>query len=348
MLKIKIVILFLFISIASVWGYVNYQTYWMKPSAGAQDVSIEIKEGESVAQLANELKQAEVIKNIWLFKRYLAKNGMDKKLQVGTFVMKPNMNIKSVALILNDPHIASTKVLFKEGETVKDYGDELEKSDLMRSAEFQGLVGYPAVNYCLNESLDKPKDFSDEFDFLLDKPKCLGLEGYLFPDTYFFANDAPAEVVARKMLENFGVKLDSGLRAEIARQNKTIHEIITMASLIEAEAREESDRALVSDVLWRRNSVGMGLELDSTVNYLTGNSKPSISFTEKEINSLYNTYKYRGLPPGPINNPSLSAIKAAIYPEKNDYWFFLADKEGKVHFGKTLEEHNQLKYKYLK
>ncbi len=138
------------------------------------------------------------------------------------------------------------------------------------------------------------------------------------------------------------------MRAEIARQNKKIHEIITMASLIEAEARNDADRRMVSDVLWRRLAIGMGLQLDSTVNYLTGNDKPAVSFDETQINSLYNTYKYRGLPPGPINNPSLSSILAAVYPEKNEYWFFLADKEGTIHFSKTLEEHNNFKYQYLK
>jgi len=312
-------------------------------------VVVEMKAGESVSDLAADLKNNKIIRNTWLFKRYLSKNGLDTKLQVGTFNFQPGMSIKSVALALGDPHIASTKVLFREGDNVSEYAGALVKSGLIaKNDEFESIVGYPALNYCLISDMRRLKDFSADYDFLKDKPKCIGLEGYLFPDTYFFAKDAKPEDVVRKMLDNFGKKLTPELRAEISRQKKTIHEIVTMASLIEAEARNDNDRRMVSDVLWRRLAIGMGLELDSTVNYLTGNDKPAISFDEKEINSLYNTYKYRGLPPGSINNPSMSAILAAIYPEKNDYWFFLADKEGVVHFGKNLDEHNRLKYQYLK
>lgn len=348
MIKLKIIFLLFIIFIASAGGYVNYIKYWMKPGSDAKSIEITVVPGESVSELADVLEWTGVIKSSWLFKRYLSANGMDKKLQTGMFSLKTGMNIKSVALALNDPHIATAKVLFKEGENVEDYGSVLEKAGMMLSTDFVNLAGYPAINYCLNKSLPKPIDLSSEYDFLLGKSSCIGLEGYLFPDTYYFGKDAKAENVIRKMLDNFNEKLNGDLRSEISRQKKTIHEIVTMASLIEAEAREDKDRRMVSDVLWRRNDVGMGLELDSTVNYITGNSKPSVSLEETDINSLYNTYKYRGLPPGPINSPSLSAILAAIYPEKNDYWFFLADKTGKVHFGRNFEEHIQLKYKYLK
>lgn len=346
--KLKIILTSALFLLVIILGNFTWQIYWKSPQKNAPVVPVEIRAGESVAALAADLKDKKIINNKWLLKRYLRKNGLDTKLQVGSFNFQPGMSIKSVALALGDPHVAFNKLLFKEGDTISDFGRVLEYNGIAQAEEIQELAGYSAVNYCVNKGMPRPKDFSADYDFLTDKPKCIGLEGYLFPDTYFFAKDATVEQIAKKMLDNFGKKLTPELRAEIARQEKTIHEIITMASLIEAEAKSDAERRQVSDVLWRRLSVGMGLQLDSTVNYLTGNDKPAVSLEETAINSLYNTYKYRGLPPGPINSPGMSAILAAIYPEKNDYWFFLADKEGIIHFGKTLEEHNRLKYQYLK
>lgn len=349
MFKIKIILLSLILLVSTAWGYINWQTYLKSPAKNSLKITIEIKEGESAAELSKDLKDKKIISHSWLFKRYLSKIGLDKKLLVGIYEMQAGMSFKKVAAVLSDQKTVIEKVLFKEGWGITEYATALTKVGLIEKNDMlESLVGYPAVNYCLNSDLVRPKDFSTDFVFLKDKPKCIGLEGYLFPDTYFFSKDTVVEAVVRKMLDNMDKKLTPELRTEIAQQGKTIHEIITMASLIEAEARKDTDRRLVSDVLWRRLSIGMGLQLDSTVNYLTGNDKPAITLTEKEIDSLYNTYKYRGLPPGPINNPSLSAILAAIYPEKNDNWFFLADKEGVVHFAKTLDEHNALKYKYLK
>jgi len=120
-----------------------------------------------------------------------------------------------------------------------------------------------------------------------------------------------------------------------------------MASVIEREVRSEEDRALVSDIFWKRVEAGRGLEADSTVNYITGHSKPSVSYEETRIDHPWNTYKYRGLPPGPIGNPSLSSLIAAIRPKANPYWYFLTDPQGKVYYGRTLEEHSANR-KYLR
>ena len=117
---------------------------------------------------------------------------------------------------------------------------------------------------------------------------------------------------------------------------------------MEAEAREEKDRLLVADIIWRRLAIGMPLQLDSTVNYVTGGKKPAISSAEQLIDSPYNTYKYAGLPLGPIDNPGLESIRATIYPEKNDYWFFLSGKDGVMYYAKNLAGHNENKNKYLK
>ena len=150
------------------------------------------------------------------------------------------------------------------------------------------------------------------------------------------------------MLDNFDKKVTSDIRREIERQKKTLFEIITMASLIEKEVRTEEDRSVVSGILWKRLSIGMALQVDATIVYITGKNTTRISSEETKINSPYNTYRRPGLPPGPIANPGLSAIHAAIYPKESPYLYYLSTPDGNTIFSRTLEEHNKAKSRYLR
>lgn len=174
------------------------------------------------------------------------------------------------------------------------------------------------------------------------------LEGFLFPDTYDFYIDIKGEEVVKIMKKNFERKLNQELKEEIERQGKTIFEIITMASLIEKEVKTKEDKEIVSGILWKRLSVNMPLQVDATINYITGKKTTRISIEETKIDSPYNTYLNTGLPPGPIANPGLESIKAALYPKSSDYWYYLSTPDGKTIFSKTLQEHNLAKAKYLK
>jgi UPF0755 protein len=167
------------------------------------------------------------------------------------------------------------------------------------------------------------------------------LEGYLFPDTYRFYAGTPAETVVRKMLDTYEAKIAS-------LKNQPDHADLTLASLVESEVKTDADRAKVADILKRRLAAGMPLQLDSTVNYATGKSSPAVSSNDLAVNSPYNTYKYKGLPPGPIANPGMSSISAALAPTPNPYWYFLTAPDGTVIYSQTLVEHNAAKAKYLK
>ncbi|PIV42881.1 MAG: endolytic transglycosylase MltG [Candidatus Nealsonbacteria bacterium CG02_land_8_20_14_3_00_40_11] len=174
------------------------------------------------------------------------------------------------------------------------------------------------------------------------------LEGFLFPDTYQFPLRVSGEEVVKKMRDNFDKKLTPDLKKEIQRQGKTISEIITMASLIEKEVSKNEDKELVSGILWKRLKNNIPLQVDATITYITGKRTTKISKEETQIDSPYNTYKYLGFPPGPICNPGIDSIKAAIYPKNSEYWYYLSTPEGKTIFSKTLEEHNIAKEKYLR
>lgn len=189
------------------------------------------------------------------------------------------------------------------------------------------------------------------YEFFKDAPSEASFEGFLFPDTYRFWLDSSSEAVIKKFLDNFDKKLVPDWRAEIERQNKKIYDAVIMASLIEKEVRSDEDRALVSGILWKRLAAGMKLDVDFTICYIKSRENKEclpITADDKKINSPYNTYLYKGLPPGPISNPGQAALKAAIFPETNPYWYYLSRPDGKTIFSRTLDEHNAAKRRYLK
>jgi UPF0755 protein len=184
---------------------------------------------------------------------------------------------------------------------------------------------------------------------LAAKPAGTSLEGYLFPDTYrLFKKATPGEIVG-ELAANLERRLEgAGLAEKIAASGHSLHEILTLASIVEREVRSPEDRRLVADIFWRRLAAGLALQADSTVNYATGKSVAAASAEDLKTASRFNTYRYPGLPPGPICNPGLSAIRAVLEPEPNRYWFFLTDDEGQVHYAATFEEHTQNKARYLR
>jgi UPF0755 protein len=239
-----------------------------------------------------------------------------------------------------------------EGWTLNDIAAYLGNAG-WQMEEFNNIAGEAKIDY--REASDTLPDFSDKFSFLQDKPKYFGLEGFLFPDTYRVFADASTEEVIVKMLENFDRKLTSELREEIERQGKSIYDVIIMASLIEKEAPinyndpENRDARIVSDIFWGRLEIGQALESDATLSYWFGDTNPAHSGEELAVDTPYNSYKYRGLPPTPICNPGIKAIEAAIYPIDTDYNYFLTSLDGEnIYYARTYKEHLDNKYKYLK
>lgn len=174
-------------------------------------------------------------------------------------------------------------------------------------------------------------------------------EGSLAPETIRFFKGVTVEEVIKAFHDVRVKQLTPSAEAAIKTLNIKPEELLTMASIVEKEARTKADRKLVADILWRRVKVGMALQVDSAIHYAidkTGN----VFTTDKErsIDSPWNTYKYPGLPPGPICNPSLESIDAALHPEPNKYWYFLSGTDGMMHYAGTLDEHNANRLKYLK
>lgn len=317
------------------------------PSGDSGEEIFVIAKGEGVNIISQNLEKEGFVRNKIFFETYVWLKKIQSNFQAGEHNLRKNMRLWEIADVLtktSGPDERDIKIL--EGWNNGEIGKYLEKENILsEEIFFKGLENFKASE--------------TDYDFLKDRPGGAGLEGFLFPDTYRIYAKLPPELrseageendlakhIIKKMLNNFGEKLSAELKEEIVKQKKTIFEIITMASVIEKEARGE-DLALVSDIFWRRIDEGIALQSDATVNYATGKYETQPSFDDLKIDSPYNTYKYRGLPEGPIGNPGLLAIKAAIYPKANNYWYFLHAKDGQTIYSRNFEEHKANKVKYL-
>ncbi|HVY67933.1 MAG TPA: endolytic transglycosylase MltG, partial [Patescibacteria group bacterium] len=217
-----------------------------------------------------------------------------------------------------------------------------------------------------DQFLKAAADFdASQYPILESKPKTAGLEGFIFPDTYFVSGDpstTPAELsegIVEKALNNFSKKFTGDMQAQARRGNMSVYQIVTLASIIERETGRnavtdeqkqalDEERRIIAGIFYNRLNIGMPLESDATVNFITKKNTPQATASDTAIDSPYNTYKYKGLPPGPISNPSLSSIMAALYPTKSDYYYFLHKQpSGEPVYSKTYEEHLRNKAKYL-
>lgn len=232
--------------------------------------------------------------------------------------------------------VEETKATVIEGWDVDQIAEYYEKQDLFSQKDF----------------IKATQEFDSSAYPLITRPNSKSLEGYLFPDTYRFTKNSTPEEVITKMLENFSARVATlGIEDPTEKHNGlSLYEIIILASIIEKESGGEGattgelslqeERNLVASVFYNRMAIGQGLESDATVNYVTGKSTPGVSLKDLEVDSPYNTYKYAGLPPGPICNPSLGSIKAALQPAKSDYFYFLHKQpSGQVDFSRTFQEH---------
>lgn len=308
-----------------------------------------IDSGLGVKQISSELAATGYIHNDFWFRTYVWQKGLEEKFIAGRYLLPEEISMRELVMLLtsNQTNELSQKFTFIEGWNASQAGNYLAEAGGYDIIEWYELVGYPLSHANNTNGVTRSKDYSEQFTFLQDKPAGFGLEGYLFPDTYQFALNASLEDVVMRQLETMDARLTEKMRADIAAQGKTIFEIITVASILERELRSPEEKKIGAGVIKNRLELGMLLQMDSTVNFVTGKNLPSVTFTDLEVDSPYNTYKYVGLPPGPIANPGLDSIMAAIYPTGSDYLYFLTDSDGVAHFASTLAGHNQNRVKYL-
>ncbi|MDH7476646.1 MAG: endolytic transglycosylase MltG [Microgenomates group bacterium] len=317
----KKISLFLFLfSILVIFAFLVYKEGTLPVNKQDQTAKIfVIKKGESLTSIVNNLSREGLIRNKIVFYLIVKKMGIEKKIQAGDFRLNPAMNAYQIAKILTHGTL-DVWVTIIEG---------------LRKEEIATIIA---------KNLDLP-----ELEFVKLAP-----EGYLFPDTYLIPKTATIEAVIKILTNNFNKKYQP-LREKAKAKGFTDDEIVTLASLVEKEAKYEKDRLKVASIILKRLKNNWPLQIDATIQYALGYQSEEKSWWKKnltkddlKIDSPYNTYTHTGLPPGPICNPGLASIKAAVNADENTpYWYYLSDKKGGMHYAVTLEEHNKNIATYL-
>ena len=294
-----------------------------------------IEKNEGVKEIAEKLLEKGIIKNKIIFEIYAFLKNARNKFWPGEYELKSGMELSQVInLLTSQPSREEETITIPEGWTNKEIINYLKEKGLTTEEEFL--------------TAQKKIEQEKTYDFLADKPVEANLSGYLFPDTYRVYKKTSAEEIIKKMLGNFNQKLTNEDRDKIKEQKKSIFETINLASLVEKEAANEIDRRIIAGIFLKRLTTGKRLESCATINYILGENKKKLSYQDTRTPSSYNTYLNAGLPPGPICNPGLVAIKAVIYPLETDYFYFLSPGDGRTIFSKTYEEHLKNKEIYLK
>ena len=279
-----------------------------------------IEKGNDFIKVASDLKQKDLIRSSFWLEAYFLLSGRWSNIKAGTYDLPYGSTTAQVAGIISRGETKKETITILEGWNLKDIAQHCEEKEFFTQEEF-----FAAANNRLTGTFNEN-----------------GLEGYLFPDTYKIDYPITPEKVIRMALDNFQKKVSIDL------QRDNFKEIIIMASLLEKEVPSFEDKQIVAGILWKRIKEDWPLQVDATVNYALGKTGEKTYLSDLEVDSLYNTYKHKGLPPGPICNPGLDSIKAAIDYKDTEYWYYLSAKNGKTIFSETFNQHVAAKVKYLR
>lgn len=278
---------------------------------------IAVPRGAPAPEIAQELADMHIVAHPTVLKLIFRITGTGSQVQAGAYLFPSPQNVLVVAyrLITGSYDLPPVRITFPEGTTARDMAVQVNSA-------------FPAI--AQKEFLAAAQPF----------------EGYLFPDTYLFSPSSDAASIVANMRANFNVKI-LPLSPLIAVSGHSLADTVTMASLIEKEARTSAVRHIVSGILWNRLRLGMPLQVDAVFGYIFARDTYSPSFADLKVNSPYNTYTHTGLPPGPIDNPSFDSLDAAASPTKTDYLYYLVDKNGVIHYATTYAGHQANRAKYL-
>lgn len=318
MLKVLIsfvIVLFL----AGAGAFMYYNSVIGKPLKTSEDtITIEINDGEGFYDVLNKLESEGKLSNRLCIRVYLKINKPDISMHKGTYEIKTDVNMDEFISQLKDEknNIGTVKIVVPEGSNIEKIADILEENELAEKEEFLNAV----KNYKLPSYITP----SDSVRY--------NLEGYLYPDTYSFHKDATPEEIVKEMNDKFTKVIEELKNDGVTISDEDMGRIITIASMIESEAKDDNDRPLISSVIQNRLNIDMKLQIDATVQYAVNEHLEKVYNTHLETDSPYNTYMYTGLPAGPICSPGIESIKAAVNPAETDYLFYLVQPDGSHYF----------------
>jgi len=288
-----------------------------------EDITIEIKEGDTFYGILDSLSQENLIRGVPFIKLYIMISGIEVDVKPGNHNVGKDIKLKTLIENLNEEQIDYITFTVPEGYTIEDIAKKLDDENIVTKEEFITAVkNYELPSYVKENS-----------------NKRYNLEGYLFPDTYNLKKEYKAEDIIKIMIERFEVALSTAVsETSVDINSEDIEEIITIASIIEKEAVLNEERKTISSVIQNRIKSDMMLQIDATVIYSLGEHVEHVLYEHLEVDSPYNTYKYYGLPVGPISNPGLESIIAAITPEETDYLFYVLQDDSSHYFTDNYDD----------
>ncbi len=301
----------------------------------AEDVTFEVLPGQGLRTVTRNLERDRLVPSAIAVEFYGRRRGYAGRLQAGRYLVSASMTpVAILAKVVSGEAVRDElTVTIPEGWSLNDIENYFEELGLFTRERFQ-------------EAAVMADTYAD-FEFLSHLEYDTILDGYLFPDTFRIFPDSTPESIVRRMLANFEQRVIRGLSDELAADPRPLHEILTLASIVQAETASEREMPLVAGVFWKRLEEWIPLESDATVNYVLGTNKRQPTFADTEVEHPYNTYENYGLPPGPIGNPGLPAIRAALYPAEHEFYFFLHPLNGDIVLSRTFAEHLENKARYL-
>ncbi|HHW08138.1 MAG TPA: endolytic transglycosylase MltG [Clostridia bacterium] len=323
----RLVVLLVFLTVLCILPF-PLMNYYLKPyAAESRPVEVEIPMGSSPYAVAQILADKKVIRHPKVFYYYTRLKGISPQFKAGTYTLDAAWPMEQIAVALTrGGRGAVVTVTIPEGFDLEQIAARIAAANLVSREEFLQAAAHGEFHY----------------EFLNGVPEGdKRLEGFLFPDTYQFAAGATAEEIIHKMLKRFGEVYHEDYRRRAQELGLSTLEVVTMASLVEKEAKLDEERAMIAGVFYNRLKKNWKLESCATVQYLLDEPKEVLLYEDLEIDSPYNTYKYYGLPPGPIASPGRASLEAALYPAEVDYMFFRANPDGSHVFSRTLAEHNR-------
>ncbi|WP_038154739.1 endolytic transglycosylase MltG [Veillonella magna] len=317
-LPLLIIIVMLIASLASVLYFLPNR-FTKHPEL----VVVVVEKDMTGSEIGDVLYEKQLVRSSLLFRVALRVTGTMDKLQHGYYQLPDNASLYEIIGLLQKGHLQTVKVTIPEGFTIQQIADELARDGLVHKENFLA----EAKTYVPYMYMYGP----EKVDYRV--------EGFLFPSTYEIPVKSTAKDILAMMAKEMNTQLTPAMRKEIEAQHMTIFEFITLASLVEKEAKFDEDRPIIAAVFKRRLAVGMPLQSCASIQYILGYPKPLLSVEDTKIPSPYNTYINKGLPPGPIANPGKKSMEAVLYAPPTEYLFFVADAEGHHIFSKTYEEH---------
>jgi UPF0755 protein len=294
----------------------------------AQQTTLVIPQGASVADIGRQLEAAGVIRSAAAFGLLVRERGDSRDIQAAEYVFAPHSSMSAIVTVLDVGGRPPTIwVTIPEGFTAAQIGALLQRRGIGTRAEFMAVVGSTNVSFGATASR--------------------GLEGYLFPDTYQVRRDATPRDVASIMTSRFMRELPRDFTSAARKLGRTVPQIVTAASLIEREAKIDAERPVMASVYYNRLRRGMPLQVDATIEYALPSHKTELSFTDLKIDSPYNTYLYAGLPPTPIANPGRASLNAAFHPAATGYLYYVYKGKGRHQFSNTLDQQQAAERRFL-